>query len=126
MKNLTFLFILFLAIQSFGQNHEINKLDVVGCWTDSSEENTNTCIRVYRPCDFKTFPESRFRFKMVLKKEGTCSWYYVAPNDGHFMKDGTWTFDNEKKVLKIFNMNKEEVKSFKIEQVAENILKIEN
>jgi hypothetical protein len=126
MKNLTFLFTLFLSLQSFGQNNEINKLDLLGCWIDSREENTNTNISVYRPCNFKKFPESRFRFKMDLKKDSTCCWYYLAPNDRHFMKDGTWAFNKEKKVLKIFNLNNEEVKSFKIEQVDDNILKIEN
>ncbi len=126
MKKLTFLFVLFLSLQSFGQKLDINKLDLLGCWTDSREENTITNISVYRPCDFKTFPASRFRFKMDLQEDGTCSWFYLAPNNGHFMKDGTWTFNKEKKVLRIFNLNNEEVKSFIIEQVDENILKIEN
>lgn len=126
MKQLTFLLILFLSLQSFGQNHETSRLDLLGCWTDSREENTNTDIRVYRPCDYKTFPASRFRFQMDLKKDSTCSWFYLAPNDAHSMKDGTWSFDKEMKILKIFNLNNEEVKSFNIEHVEENILKIEN
>ena len=127
MKIFIYLLILFFSINSFGQDNELIKSDLLGCWTDSREENSsNSNINIYRPCDFKIFPVSRFRFKMDLKKDSNCSWYYLAPNDGHKMKDGTWTFNSEKNVLKIFNLDNGEIKSFIIEQVDENILKINN
>jgi len=107
------------------QKKEKKPPGLLGCWTDSREENTDN-TNIYRPCDFKSFPISRFRFKMDLKENGSCAYLYLAPNDAHHMKDGTWTFDENTKTLKIFNASNEVIKNFIIAKVGEDILQIEN
>ena len=103
----------------------IKQTDLIGCWTDSMEENNpNDSIRIFRPCDFKEFPPSRFRFKMELKNDEKCTWLYLAPNDAHKMMAGTWNYKRDTKTLRIFNAQNEEVKMFQISEKEENLLKI--
>lgn len=60
--------------------------DVIGDWVMSDEDST------YRPANYKkTWPVSRFRGTFSLKKDGSASWYVLAPNDAHFTIRGTWT-----------------------------------
>ncbi|MFA6401663.1 MAG: hypothetical protein WCX31_08565 [Salinivirgaceae bacterium] len=125
MKFLIILIIPFLSINLFSQELKINKSDLFGCWTDSREENDlQTTICVYRPCNFKEFPLSRFRFKMDLRNDFTCSWNYLAPNDAHSMQEGTWTYNEEKTELIITNSEGEQVEKFVVEQVEKDLLKI--
>ena len=42
------------------------------------------------------------------------------------MKDGTWTFNEKTRILKIFNNDKQEVKSFEIAVIKENKLILKN
>jgi hypothetical protein len=105
----------------------VKQNDLLGCWTDSREENTDSSgISIFRRCHLKSFPVSRFRFKMELKEGGICLWMYLAPNDAHHMKDGTWTYNKMTQTLRLFNTDKEVVKSFKVSDAGENILKVKN
>jgi hypothetical protein len=84
MKNFAVLIILTLSINIYGQTDKISKMKLTGCWTDSREENVaGSGESIYRHCDFKEFPPSRFRFKMELKEDGKCFWLDLAYNDGH-------------------------------------------
>jgi len=127
MKYLILIILIANSSYSYGQNNVVNKIDLIGCWTDSREENIqNSDTQVYRPCDYKSFPTFRFRFVMNLKKKNKCTWLYLAPNDAHHMKDGTWTFNEKTRILKIFNNDKQEVKSFEIAVIKENKLILKN
>ncbi len=98
---------------------------LIGCWTDSREENVgDTDISIYRPCEYKEFPPSRFRFTMELRENNECSWLYLAPNDAHHMKEGTWMYEEKDATLVIFDENQNEIKRFKIEFLDEDILKV--
>ena len=97
----------------------------VGCWKDSREENkSNSLLKIFRHCDFKEFPASRFRFTMQLNLDSSCQWLYLAPNDRHEMKPGTWKYIGETKKLSIYNSENNIVKSFLIESVDEDKLNI--
>jgi hypothetical protein len=127
MRHFILIFLASLSICSFGQVDSISQSELLGCWTDSREENTqNSNVAIFRPCDFKSFPSSRFRFRMDLKDNNICSWLYLAPDDGHYMKDGTWTFDSITMTLKVFNANAEEIESFVVIATNKDILKIKN
>ena len=97
----------------------------VGCWKDSREENINDSgLKVYRRCDFKEFPASRFRYKMELNNDYSCRWLYLSPVDRHVMKPGTWNFDEKTKTLNIVDENSLMVKSFIIVSIDNNQLLI--
>lgn len=66
-------------------------------WVHSYEEeiSQSDMIELYRPDGYKPFAPSWFRMQYVFKRNGTCEWMELAPNDAHTMKPGTWTFDAE-------------------------------
>ncbi len=117
------LLVVSLSLNSFGQDKKISKLDLVGCWTDSREETIlGSGKNIYRPCDFKTFPPSMYRFKMVLNANSKCSWLYLAPNDAHHMVNGTWTFDKKKNLIEISNPKGKSVRKIYVLDVDKNIM----
>ncbi len=80
---------------------EINP-DLCNCWMHSREEQeSNSDDRIFRPCDYKEFPPSRFRQSYTFNSDGSCKYLFLAPTDGHYNKDATFTFDNESKELVI-------------------------
>ena len=102
-----------------------NQGGLEGCWTDSREENRkNPGFKIFRPCEFKKFPPSRFRFRMDLQAGGTCSWLWLAPNDGHRMKPGTWNYDQRSKVLTIKDEDGEVVRRYDVVEVDRAMLKV--
>ena len=117
--------LLFFTNPLLAQESEINQTDLIGCWTDSREENLpKSELNIYRPCDYKAFPFSRFRFKMDLRNDFTCSWFHLSSSDRHSMKEGKWTFDQQTHMLKIFNLEGKMVKEFVIAELNKEIMKI--
>lgn len=104
----------------------VNEEALTGCWKHSfEEEEDNLELLMYRPCDFKEYPLSRYRHEMELKGNGTASWLHLAENDAHSMRVGTWTYDRNTRVLQIFNLSGKSVSMFRVLEVGENILKLE-
>ena len=127
MKNWILLVGIMFSLNSFGQNNNISELELIGCWTDSREENkTDSELNIYRPCEFKTFPPSRYRFTMELKANQKCSWLYLAPNDAHHMVDGTWAFNKESGILEIIDLQGSSMQRFIVIGLEKNLMKIEN
>ena len=117
------LILMFSMTSLFGQESEIKQSDLIGCWTDSREENLpESDFNIYRPCDYKTFPFSRFRFKMDLRNDFTCSWFDLSSTDRHSMKEGKWTFDNKTHILKLLNLEGRVVKKFSIAELNQDIM----
>jgi len=122
MKYFIIITIMCISFQVCGQ--QISKSDLLGCWTESREENTQgSNVFIYRPCDYQVFPLSRYRFEMNLKGGSTCSWLVLSPDDGHYMVDGTWTFNEETNELILYNTEGKEDSIFIIEEVKDNLLK---
>ena len=121
-------YLIFIAsFISFSQVYAQDTPAFIGCWTDSREERmADTDLSIYRPCDYKEFPASRYRFTMEINEDNTCSWLHLAANDAHYMKDGTWTFDGKNSTLVIFDESQKEIKRFEIEYMDEHILKVTN
>jgi len=117
--------LMFLSTTLLGQKSEIKTSDLIGCWTDSREENLpKSNLNIYRSCDYKEYPFSRFRFKMDLRDDFTCSWYHLSSNDRHSMREGIWTFNNETHILTLFDLEGRIVKKFSIAELNEDIMKI--
>lgn len=120
--------VLFIAALFFTELYiQTNKVDqpkLIGCWVDSIDEyQADSEIKIFRPCNFKVFPKNRY--KLELKAKSLCSWLYLAPNDAHYMVNGTWTYDNDTKILKIFDGSVSIIKQFKLVEVEKDMLKME-
>lgn len=129
MNKKLFLFVLILlpAI-CFSQQDSINinLSEIYKCWKNSREEyNQNSSSFIYRPCEYKTFPPSRFREQFEFEENGKCSWLQLAPNDGHFMVQGEWIYNKEKHVLLINNKSGKIIYYFKLNSLSKDLMKLE-
>lgn len=99
MNSLTYIlgFIFLISISSFfscsSENPESIDPILVECWTHSHEESSGNEPAIFRPCDFKTFPFSRYRSRFTLRDDGTCDYLVLAPDDGHFVVEGSWSLN---------------------------------
>ena len=119
--------VVIFSLTCYGQENNNSESDLIGCWTHSREENQNNSeVKVYRPCDYKEFPASRYRHGLVLKENGKCSWLYLAPNDAHHMVKGTWMYEGENRIIEIFNAKGESVNKYMLIELNEKIMKIKN
>lgn len=120
MKCLFYIVSLVTVSCAFGQDQSA----LLGCWADSREENVaDSDLSVYRPCEFK-FPPSRFRFEMDLREKNQCAWLYLAPDDGHYMKEGTWTYDEKTGLLLVYDSDHQEIKRMRVESADPSLLKV--
>lgn len=63
-------------------------------WVHSYEEDGEPIDgQVYRPFDSWEFPPSWFRMAYVFHEGGDLEWMYLAPDDGHHLKPGSWELD---------------------------------
>lgn len=69
------------------------------CWIHSYEEKAGDGEEIFRLCDSKEFPPSRFRRKMDLKENHQADFLVLSPTDRHFTSNGTWTYNSEKQIL---------------------------
>lgn len=82
-----------------------NSTDVIGCWTDSYEENTDQSTKTYRPCNYKTFNPSRYRMVIDLRENNLGEYLQLAPNDAHYLVPCFWSFDETINILRIIPTN---------------------
>lgn len=112
-----------LALSSFSTCQEVASSDLIGCWSHSYEENLNTSKNeVYRACDYKEFPASRFRFTLELLEAGQCKWLALSPSDGHFMTEGTWKFEKTNNQLSLFNNEGALIKEYRVKGLKNKVL----
>lgn len=88
------------------------------------EDPEGSEYKVYRPCDFKDFPLSRYRHKLELRENNECSWLRLVPNDAHFMVEGTWDFNENELEIVASEASGNAVLKFKIFGVNEKGLKL--
>ena len=110
-------------LSSFSTCQEVTNEDLLGCWSHSYEEDGEAFKgEVYRACDYKDFPASRFRFTLELLKEGQCKWLVLSPTDGHYMDDGTWNFEKPSNQLSVFNNQGVLVKEYEVKGLKDRVL----
>lgn len=115
----------FSCTQKSGNQEAQATATLINCWTNSYEENAADAvdIEVYRPCNFKEFPPSRFRMKFDLQKNNVCEYSVLAPNDAHKTSTGTWEYQTNSATLLIKDENDTVVHKFKVmEAQADKLL----
>jgi len=93
-------------------------------WTQSYEESTAEEFEVYRPSDYMEFPSSRYRQVFDFKANNECDYLVLAPNDGHYMKNGAWKYEEKTTTLKIFNPDFEVLYEFEVVELNNDLLKL--
>lgn len=124
-KGTFFLLLLMVAFvcSSFTSCQNTLKTQLLGCWTHAYEENTGTKEeKIFRPCDYKAFPPSRFRFSLELKEDGVCSYLELAPNDAHAMTDGIWHLVAKTNTIEVWSQENVKIASYTILEIKEDLL----
>ncbi len=93
-------------------------------WVHSREEAAaDSKVEVFRPTDYKEFPPSRFRKQYIFNEGGDCLWYYLAPNDGHHFRPGTWAFDTDEADLLYIQEGDQRV-IYRVVELTEELLRM--
>lgn len=93
-------------------------------WTHSYEENTEQDIEIYRPSDYLEFPMSWYRQIYIFGENNFCQYRVLAPNDAHYMKNGSWEYLENKQIIDIFNEDHEIIFELEVVELSEDILKL--
>jgi len=127
LKKLLIFSLVIFVVSGFSTCVENQEKELLGCWANSREESKVPSVStIFRPCDFKEFPPSRFRFKFELMKAGKCEISMVGPTDAHYMENGTWAFDKKTHLLELFNGEGNSHRKFEVLNLGENLLELKS
>jgi hypothetical protein len=73
---------------------DVDRDELYQHWVHSREEDRGDTL-VYRPAGSAEFPPSWFRMRYTFHEDGTVDWLWLAPNDAHQLRQGTWWFDED-------------------------------
>ncbi len=77
---------------AFGSREEL-----CNCWKhDRESEDSSGAYKIFRPCDSKEWPRSRFRQSYEFRPDGSCEYRFLAPNDGHYNKEASFIYYRDK------------------------------
>ncbi len=93
-------------------------------WVHSyEEESQESDVNIFRPNDYKEFPPSRFRMQYIFEEDGSCEWFYLAPDDGHHFRSGNWRLVAENNEDIIIERD-EDLLRYRIIELNEEILRM--
>lgn len=94
-------------------------------WTNSFEERIeNDSVYIYRPSDYKNFPTSWYREKLIFNPDHTCSYLVIGDRDLHHFENGKWCLvDQEKNIVTIIGSKNTIYRKFRITKLKQDILK---
>ena len=127
IKNSIVFCLLLIAVNNSAQISKSIMPDAFyNCWLASYEEDEpNTNIKIYRPCDYKEFKPSMFRQSITYEKNGVCKYLQLSPNDAHYFVEGKWIYNKKKKVVTIKDDKNKDVFKFKIKKLEKTLMKAE-
>jgi len=93
-------------------------------WTQSYEENTVKDIQIYRPFDYLEFPISRYRQIYIFGENNFCQYRVLAPNDDHYLENGSWEYFENKQIIEILNEDHKIIFELEVVELSEDVLKL--
>ncbi|SMO61689.1 hypothetical protein [Gracilimonas mengyeensis] len=104
---------------------DINLEELTQHWVHSYEEEPQgSDVSVYRPHDYKEFPPSRFRMQYIFEADGYCTWFYLAPDDGHHFRPGKWQLDAQDHKVIIIEQD-DEILRYRITELNKEVLRMQ-
>ena len=118
---------IFFPILVFGQKDSttIDLSFILKCWTNSREEAAQSSTSIFRPCNYKTFPPSRFRDQIQFELDGKCLYLYLAPNDAHHLVPGKWIYDKPNQNILITDTTGHIVYNFKVISISKDLFRVQ-
>ncbi|MFV0564438.1 MAG: hypothetical protein ACK5NB_01255 [Flavobacteriaceae bacterium] len=96
-------------------------LEIINSWVESYEEDYG----IYRPMDYKKFPESPYRQYYRFMENNACQYLMLSPVDAHYLENGFWEYIEEKKGIAIYDKNMELNRMLKVVSITSDFLQIE-
>ncbi len=62
--------------------------ELINVWLESYEEDYG----IYRPTDYRTFPESLYRQYYKFMENNECEYLVLSPVDAHYIENGFWEY----------------------------------
>lgn len=93
--------------------------DLHKCWTQNEVGGDK---EVYLVCDDPSLGPSWFRQSYSFTKDGRCDYLVLAPNDAHYVEEGSYKLKNDNSLLEIKDKNGELLVSFVIRSLSEDRL----
>ena len=97
-------------------------LEIINSWVEYYEEANGT----YRPSDYKSFPESRYRQYYKFMEKNTCDYLVLSPTDAHHIENGFWEYIEDENVINIYDQNMELHGKLKVMSISANRLQLES
>ena len=113
------------AVDKGGDGTDAGTNLLQGCWTHAYEEEASDGVKVYRPCDYMTFPPSRFRDSFSLLANGECRYAVLAPNDAHGQAVGRWEYLEAEAQVQIYDGSEVLIRTWTIISLEDNLLRIQ-
>ena len=124
-RKITIVIISLIMTLSFSNCNEITpEVSLQKSWSRSYEEEISKEIQIYRPSNYKEFPPSRYREVFEFEANNVCKYLILAENDGHYMENGKWEYNESTKIIKIFNSNSEIKYEFEVVELTNDLLKL--
>lgn len=126
MKKLLFISLflsLVITMLSCEKDYKFNEADLIGVqWIESHEEKPSEEIEIYRSQRFHTFPPFRYRQTFYFESNNMCEYSILAPNDAHYTARGTWEYNEDTDILRIYNSRSEKIYEFEVVEVTSGVL----
>ncbi|HUH28438.1 hypothetical protein [Gelidibacter sp.] len=96
--------------------------EIINSWLESYEEADGT----YRPSDYKSFPESRYRQVYKFMEKNTCEYSVLSPEDAHDIENGFWEYIEDENVINVYNQNMKLHEKLKVISISANLLQLDS
>jgi len=93
-------------------------------WVESYEEKISDQVDIYRPGKLEDFPISWYRQVFHFGDENTIQYRILAPNDAHYMAEGSWEYLESNKIIKIYNSDAEKIYELEVVELTSQVLKL--
>ena len=115
-------FILITSCTSDGFNLSSNpKIELINTWLESHEEEYG----MFRPSDYKKFPDSMFRQSYTFLENNKCEYLVLSPVDAHYIEKSLWEYNEESNSINIYNLNNKLIQTLKIIKLSNELLQLE-
>jgi len=88
-------------------------------WVEKNEDREQD-ICFYQPSTIIDPSFARYRHQMILNKDNSCQFLYLAPNDAHHMKDASWAYFPPK--LYLLEDKVDIIKSFDLLSIKDTLM----